>query len=46
MLEDIKQLIERFGIVDEGEIVSDADLIEKEEVILDGGSLWNRYGKP
>ena len=37
MSEDIKRIIERFGIVDEGEIVSEADLIGKEEV--DGGSL-------
>jgi len=37
MSEDIKQIIERFGIVDEGEIVSEADLIGKEEV--DGRSL-------
>jgi len=39
MSEDIKRIIERFGIVEEGEIVSETDLIGKEEVEVDGSSL-------
>lgn|GEM_PF-1805667 len=39
MSEDIRRLIEQFGIVDEGEIVSEADLIGEEEVALDGRSV-------
>lgn len=32
MSEDIERIIERFGIVDEGDIVSESDFIGKEEV--------------
>lgn len=34
MREDIRQIAERFGVVNEGEIVSDDDLEEKEEIDL------------
>lgn len=39
MSENIERIIERFGIVDEGDIVSELDLIGKGEIGLDGRSL-------
>ena len=39
MSENIERIIGQFGIVDEGDIVSELDLIEKGEIGLDGRSL-------
>lgn len=34
MSEDIKQVIEQYGVVDEGLIISESDLINREEVVI------------